>query len=128
MQQHLKDQLVKLQQCLEALPMDLLVLQAMESKYKFSDFSPDAEWAADIGEAGAVNQELEIRFGNCVDVLKPVERGPETEKVPIIYPFDHELQTDETAYEWWSHLDKDSSGDAQPLAACDYIVPKLTFI
>ncbi|KAG2060034.1 hypothetical protein BDR06DRAFT_1003087 [Suillus hirtellus] len=33
-----------------------------------------------------------------------------------VYPFDRELQTDESAYEWWSYLDKDRSGDAQPLA------------
>ncbi|KAG1787911.1 uncharacterized protein HD556DRAFT_1245930 [Suillus plorans] len=32
------------------------------------------------------------------------------------YPFDRELRTDETAYEWWSYLDKDRSNDAQPLA------------
>ncbi|KAG1795525.1 hypothetical protein EV424DRAFT_1598569 [Suillus variegatus] len=81
MQQHLKDQLVELRQCLEALPTDIPVPRAMESKYKFSDFSPDAEWAADIGEAGAVNRELEIRFGNRVDGLKLIERGPETEAV-----------------------------------------------
>ncbi|KAG1787909.1 uncharacterized protein HD556DRAFT_1200291, partial [Suillus plorans] len=71
--------LVELRQCLEALPTDIPVPRAMESKYKFSDFSPDAEWAADIGEAGAVNRELEIRFGNRVDGLKLIERGPETE-------------------------------------------------
>ncbi|KAJ8581439.1 hypothetical protein M405DRAFT_868676 [Rhizopogon salebrosus TDB-379] len=33
-----------------------------------------------------------------------------------VYPFDRKLRTDETAYEWWSYLDKDRSGDAQPLA------------
>lgn len=33
-----------------------------------------------------------------------------------VYPFDRELRTDESAYEWWSYLDKDRSGDAQPLA------------
>ncbi|KAG1826379.1 dynein heavy chain, N-terminal region 1-domain-containing protein [Suillus variegatus] len=31
--------------------------------------------------------------------------------------FNRELRTDETAYEWWSYLDKDRSGDAQPLAS-----------
>jgi hypothetical protein len=35
-----------------------------------------------------------------------------------VYPFDRKLRTDETAYEWWSYLDKDRSGDAQPLAVC----------
>ncbi|KAG1858405.1 hypothetical protein DFJ58DRAFT_744888 [Suillus subalutaceus] len=34
-----------------------------------------------IGEAGAVNRELEVRFGNRVNGLKLVERGPETEAV-----------------------------------------------
>jgi len=45
-----------------------------------------------------------------------------------VYPFDRELRTDETAYEWWSYLDKDKSGDAQPLAVsqtCNYIVSEL---
>ncbi|KAG0701296.1 hypothetical protein DFH29DRAFT_755081, partial [Suillus ampliporus] len=32
-----------------------------------------------------------------------------------VYPFDRELRTDESAYEWWSYMDKDRSGDAQPL-------------
>ncbi|KIK31528.1 hypothetical protein CY34DRAFT_103164, partial [Suillus luteus UH-Slu-Lm8-n1] len=61
MKQQLHDQLVELQLCLEALPMDIPIPPAEESKYKFSDFSLDTEWAADIGEAGAVNRELEIR-------------------------------------------------------------------
>ncbi|KAG2030499.1 hypothetical protein BDR03DRAFT_1003531 [Suillus americanus] len=60
MQQHLKDQLVELRQCLKALPTDIPVPLAIESKYKFSNFSPDAEWTIDIGEA---------------------ERGPETEAI-----------------------------------------------
>lgn len=55
MKQQLHDQLVELQLCLKALPMDIPVPVAAESKYKFSDFSLDAEWAADIGKAGAVN-------------------------------------------------------------------------
>jgi hypothetical protein len=48
-----------------------------------------------------------------------------------VYPFDRELWTDESAYEWWSYLDKDRSGDAQPLAVCqtcNYIVTKLIII
>jgi hypothetical protein len=35
-----------------------------------------------------------------------------------VYPFDRKLRTNEIAYEWWSYLDKDRSGDAQPLAVC----------
>ncbi|KAG0707976.1 hypothetical protein DFH29DRAFT_773716, partial [Suillus ampliporus] len=66
---------------LEALPMHIPVPLAAESRYKFSDFSTDAEWAADIGEAGAVNRELEVRFGSRVDGLKLTERGPEIEAV-----------------------------------------------
>ncbi|KAG1865559.1 hypothetical protein DFJ58DRAFT_771567, partial [Suillus subalutaceus] len=81
MQQHLKDQLVELRQCLKALPTDIPVPPATESKYKFSDFSPDAEWTIDIGEAGAVNRELEVRLGNRVNGLKLVERGLEIEAV-----------------------------------------------
>ncbi|KAG1848086.1 hypothetical protein DFJ58DRAFT_796836 [Suillus subalutaceus] len=77
MQQHLKDQLVELRQCLKALPTDIPVPPATESKYKFSDFSPDAEWTIDIGEAGAVNR----GFGNRVNGLKLVEQGPETEAI-----------------------------------------------
>ncbi|KAG1735854.1 hypothetical protein EDD22DRAFT_852321 [Suillus occidentalis] len=60
MQQHLKDQLAELQLCLAALPADIPIPKESESKYKFSNFSSDAEWAADIGEAAAVNQELEV--------------------------------------------------------------------
>jgi hypothetical protein len=48
-----------------------------------------------------------------------------------VYPFDCELRTDETAYEWWSYLDKDQSGDAQPLAVCQkcsYIISKLIIV
>ncbi|KAG1773392.1 hypothetical protein EV702DRAFT_1270434 [Suillus placidus] len=30
--------------------------------------------------------------------------------------FDRKLRTDETAYEWWNYLNKDRSGDAQPIA------------
>src|SRR6267154_5193905 len=81
MKQQLQDQLVELRLCLKALPTDIPVPLAAESKYKFSDFTPDAEWAADIGEAGAVNRELEVKFGNRVDGLKLIERGPETEAV-----------------------------------------------
>ncbi|KIK45372.1 hypothetical protein CY34DRAFT_801738, partial [Suillus luteus UH-Slu-Lm8-n1] len=55
MKQQLYDQLVELWLCLEALPMDIPVPLTAESKYKFSDFSLDAEWAVDIGEASAVN-------------------------------------------------------------------------
>ncbi|KAG1869622.1 hypothetical protein F4604DRAFT_1682164 [Suillus subluteus] len=62
-----------------ALPTDIPVPPATESKYEFSDFSPDAEWTTDIGEAGAVNRESEVRFGNRINGLKLVERGPETE-------------------------------------------------
>ncbi|KAG1743283.1 uncharacterized protein EDB91DRAFT_1081218 [Suillus paluster] len=81
MKQQLQDQLVELQLCLKVLPMDIPVPLAAESRYKFSDFSTDAEWAVNIGEAGAVNRELEVRFGSCVDDLKLMERGPETEAV-----------------------------------------------
>ncbi|KAG1861518.1 hypothetical protein DFJ58DRAFT_777243 [Suillus subalutaceus] len=79
--QHLKDQLVELRQCLKALPMVIPVPPATESKYKSSNFSPDAEWTIDIGKAGAVNRELEVRFGNHVNGLKFVEQGPETEAI-----------------------------------------------
>ncbi|KAG2060035.1 hypothetical protein BDR06DRAFT_1003088 [Suillus hirtellus] len=81
MKQQIQDQLVELRLCLEALPMDIPVPLAGESRYNFSDFSMDPEWAADIGEAGAVNRELEVRFGSCVDGLKLTERGPKTEAV-----------------------------------------------
>lgn len=53
MQLHLKDQLVELQLCLEALPTNIPFPK--EYKYNFSNFSPDADWTADIGEVGAVN-------------------------------------------------------------------------
>ncbi|KAG1893814.1 uncharacterized protein F5891DRAFT_1195952 [Suillus fuscotomentosus] len=66
MKQQLQDQLVELRLCLEALPTHIPVPLAAESRYKFSDFSTDAEWAADIGEAGARGPEIEA----VVDVLE----------------------------------------------------------
>ncbi|KAG2158711.1 uncharacterized protein EDB93DRAFT_1076704, partial [Suillus bovinus] len=83
MQQHLKDQLAELRLCLAALPADIPIPK--ESKYKFSNFSPDAEWAVDIGEAAAVNRELEVRLGSRVDGLKLVERGPEMEAIVHVF-------------------------------------------
>ncbi|KAG1892207.1 hypothetical protein F4604DRAFT_1948665 [Suillus subluteus] len=103
MQQHLKDQLVELRQCLKALPTDIPVPPATESKYKFSDFSPDAEWTIDIGEAGAVNRELEVRFGNCVNNLKLVERGPETEAVVDVLEIWIEKCPGDIILEKWVH-------------------------
>jgi hypothetical protein len=38
-----------------------------------------------IGEVGAVNRELEVRFGNRVNGLKLVERGPEIEAVVDVF-------------------------------------------
>ncbi|KAG1735678.1 uncharacterized protein EDB91DRAFT_1294948 [Suillus paluster] len=64
MQQHLKDQLAELRLCLAALPADIPIPK--ESKYKFLNFSPDAEWAADIGEAAAINRELEKFPGDVI--------------------------------------------------------------
>jgi hypothetical protein len=83
MQQHLKDQLDELRLCLRALPSDIPIPR--ESKYKFSDFSPDADWIADTGEVAAVNRELEVRLGSRINGLKLVERGPEMEAiVPVL--------------------------------------------
>ncbi|KAG1794746.1 uncharacterized protein BJ212DRAFT_1306765 [Suillus subaureus] len=42
MQPHLKDRLVELQLCLEALPTEIPIPK--ESKYNFSNFGPDADW------------------------------------------------------------------------------------
>ncbi|KAG1867197.1 hypothetical protein DFJ58DRAFT_838204 [Suillus subalutaceus] len=67
-----QDQLVELRQCLKALPPDIPVPPATESKYKFSDFSPDAEWTIDIGEAGAVNRELEVILSTVKISMLPV--------------------------------------------------------
>jgi len=83
MQLHLKDCLVELQLCLEALPTDIPIPK--ESKYNFSNFSPDADWTTDIGEVGAVNRELEVRFGNRADGLKLVKRGPDIEAVVDVF-------------------------------------------
>jgi hypothetical protein len=83
MQPHLKEQLVQLRLCLKALPTDIPIPE--QSKYNFSKFSPDAEWTAEIGEVGAVNRELEVRFGNRVNGLKLVERGPEIEAVVDVF-------------------------------------------
>ena len=33
-----------------------------------------------------------------------------------VYPFDRDLRSDESTYEWWVSLDQDRSNDAQPLA------------
>jgi hypothetical protein len=85
MQQHLKNQLAELRLCLAALPAEIPIPKESESKYKFSHFSPDAEWAADIGEAAAVNRELEVRLGSRVDGLKLVERGPEMEAIVHVF-------------------------------------------
>ncbi|KAG1843545.1 hypothetical protein F4604DRAFT_255426 [Suillus subluteus] len=74
-----KDRLAELRQYLKALPSNIPVPK--ESKYNFSDFSLDADWTAEIGEAAAVNRELEVRFGSRAGGLKIVERGPETEAV-----------------------------------------------
>lgn len=83
MQQHLKDQLDELRLCLRALPSDIPIPR--ESKYKFSDFSLDADWIADAGEVAAVNRELEVRLGSRINGLKLVERGPEMEAiVPVL--------------------------------------------
>ncbi|KAJ8580562.1 hypothetical protein M405DRAFT_869382 [Rhizopogon salebrosus TDB-379] len=43
------------------------------------------EWALQIGEVSAVNRELEVRFGNHVNGLKLVERGPEIEAVVDVF-------------------------------------------
>ncbi|KAG2126796.1 hypothetical protein DEU56DRAFT_758780 [Suillus clintonianus] len=67
----------------QSLPADIPIPK--ESKYKFSNFSPDAEWAVDIGEAAAVNRELEVRLGSRVDGLKLVERGPEMEAIVHVF-------------------------------------------
>jgi hypothetical protein len=56
MQPHLKDQLVQLRLCLKALPTDIPIPE--QSKYNFSEFSPDADWTAEIGEVGAVSFSL----------------------------------------------------------------------
>ncbi|KAG0702894.1 hypothetical protein DFH29DRAFT_874872 [Suillus ampliporus] len=70
--QHLKDQLVELRLCLEALPTNIPVPLATESRYKFSDFSPDAEWTVDIGEA-----ERGLETEAVVDVLETwIEKYP----------------------------------------------------
>ncbi|KAG1844863.1 hypothetical protein F4604DRAFT_1662817, partial [Suillus subluteus] len=79
MEPNLKDRLAELRQYLKALPSNIPVPK--ESKYNFSDFSLDADWTAEIGEAAAVNRELEVRFGSRAGDLKIVERGPETEAV-----------------------------------------------
>ncbi|KAG1838200.1 hypothetical protein DFJ58DRAFT_861777 [Suillus subalutaceus] len=81
--QHLKDQLAELRLCLAALPTDIPIPK--ESKYKFSNFTLDAEWTADIGEAAAVNRELEVRLGSRVNGLKLVERGPEMEAIVHVF-------------------------------------------
>jgi hypothetical protein len=47
--------------------------------------TPDANWTTDIGEVGAVNRELEVRFGNQADGLKLVEQGPEIEAVVDVF-------------------------------------------
>ncbi|KAG1842225.1 hypothetical protein F4604DRAFT_1938953 [Suillus subluteus] len=60
---------------------DLNIPVPKESKYNFSDFSLDADWTAEIGEAADVNRELEARFGSRAGGLKIVERGPEPEAV-----------------------------------------------
>ncbi|KAG1724896.1 uncharacterized protein EDB91DRAFT_1062575 [Suillus paluster] len=83
MHQHLKDQLAELRLCLVALPTDIPIRK--ESKYKFSDFSPDAEWIAEIGEAAAINRELEVRLGSRVNGLKLVERGLEMEAIVHVF-------------------------------------------
>jgi hypothetical protein len=83
MQPHLKDCFVELRLCLEALPTDIPIPK--ESKYNFSNFSLDADWTTDIGEVGAVNRELEVRFGNRADRLKFVERGPEIEAIVDVF-------------------------------------------
>ncbi|KAG1765413.1 hypothetical protein EDD22DRAFT_880662, partial [Suillus occidentalis] len=75
----------ELQLCLAASPADIPIPKESESKYKFSNFSPDAEWAADIGEAAAINRELEVRLGSRVDDLKLVERGPEMEAIVHVF-------------------------------------------
>ncbi|KAG1856713.1 hypothetical protein F4604DRAFT_1685363 [Suillus subluteus] len=81
--QHLKDQLAELRLCLAALPTDIPIPK--ESKYKFSNFTLDAEWTADIGEAAAVDRELEVRLGSRVNGLKFVERGPEMEAIVHVF-------------------------------------------
>ncbi|KAG1744170.1 uncharacterized protein EDB91DRAFT_1050960, partial [Suillus paluster] len=75
--------LVDLRHCLKALPTDIPILKT--SKYNFSNFEPDADWTAEIGEVGAVNREPQVRFGNRADGLKLVERGPETEAVVDVF-------------------------------------------
>ncbi|OAX31046.1 hypothetical protein K503DRAFT_806419 [Rhizopogon vinicolor AM-OR11-026] len=42
---------------------------------------PNAEWTTEIGEAAVINQELKVRFGSCVNDLKLLEQGLETEAV-----------------------------------------------
>ncbi|KAG1827904.1 hypothetical protein EV424DRAFT_1555001 [Suillus variegatus] len=79
MQPNLKDRLAELRQYLKALPSNIPIPK--ESTYNFSNFSPDLDWTAEIGEAAAVNRELEVRFGSRAGGLKMVERGPETEAV-----------------------------------------------
>ncbi|KAG1842743.1 hypothetical protein DFJ58DRAFT_854912 [Suillus subalutaceus] len=81
--QHIKDQLAELRLCLAALPTDIPIPK--ESKYKFLNFTLDAEWTADIGEAAAVNQELEVRLGSRVNGLKLVERSPEMEAIVHVF-------------------------------------------
>ncbi|KAG1887874.1 hypothetical protein F4604DRAFT_2038550 [Suillus subluteus] len=79
MEPNLKDRLAELRQYLKALPSNIPVPK--ESKYNFSNFSLDADWTAEIGEAAAVKRELEVRSGSRAGGLKIVERGPETEAV-----------------------------------------------
>ncbi|KAG1825475.1 uncharacterized protein BJ212DRAFT_1294906 [Suillus subaureus] len=49
----LRDRLAELQQYLKALPSNIPIPD--ESKYNFSNFSLDANWTAEIGEAAAIN-------------------------------------------------------------------------
>ncbi|KAG1793722.1 uncharacterized protein HD556DRAFT_1308549 [Suillus plorans] len=74
--------------------------------------------------------ERELNVPNAFDYVRSsVQRNRRTERngtpvqhspIFLVYGivfFNRELRTDETAYEWWSYLDKDRSGDAQPLAS-----------
>jgi hypothetical protein len=102
MQPHLKDQLlVDLRLCLKALPTDIPIPK--QSKYNFSNFhGPDADWTAEIGEVGTVNRELEVRFGNRVDGLKLIERGPEMEAAVDVFETWIKKYPDDIILEKWA--------------------------
>jgi hypothetical protein len=73
----LKQDIQKLRHLLTQLPASLPFASSEGSIYDFENFAPSPEWAADIGEEGAVNRQLEVLLGSrAKGPIQFVERGP----------------------------------------------------